>query len=219
MVLYFRRSLFTPFRIEFVTPSLVAFRIPRRPLPPSLPSAFPMSHPSDVSAGAVPPAALTTEQANQAHPATAAAAAAAMHPPQPLSVLDASSAAPSAPVSSVLDLRFVLDNASVGGVIGKAGNSVREVREQTGVSLSIVKADYRHAQERIMILKGQPQQIALAAKCIATLSAYTAAQRGADAGTDGRTERAEGTMQHKCSRRENYARTTQIGTVGCDADC
>ena len=80
-----------------------------------------------------------------------------------------STSSPSSPSSSVLELRCLLDNASVGGIIGRGGACVREVREQSGAVLSIVKADTRHAAERIMILKGHAQQIAVAAKCCAQL--------------------------------------------------
>jgi len=80
-----------------------------------------------------------------------------------------STSSSSSPSSSVLELRCLLDNASVGGIIGRGGACVREVREQSGAVLSIVKADTRHAAERIMILKGHAQQIAVAAKCCAQL--------------------------------------------------
>jgi hypothetical protein len=53
---------------------------------------------------------------------------------------------------------------------GKGGNSVRAVREESQAFVSIVKADFRHVQERIMILKGTVDQIATATKGIAILS-------------------------------------------------
>lgn len=80
----------------------------------------------------------------------------------------------SSPSSSVLELRCLLDNASVGGIIGRGGACVAVVREQSGAVVSIVKADTRHAPERIMILKGHAQQIAVAAKCCAQLYKHTA---------------------------------------------
>jgi hypothetical protein len=55
------------------------------------------------------------------------------------------------------------------GALGKGGNSVRSVREESGCFVSIVKADFRHVQERIMVLKGSVEQIAAATKGITTL--------------------------------------------------
>jgi len=43
------------------------------------------------------------------------------------------------------------------------------VRDEAGVFLSILKADYRNMQERVMVLKGEPEQVALAFQMIAEL--------------------------------------------------
>ena len=101
--------------------------------------------------------------------ANAANASAATNGTNGSPLSSSSSSSSSSPSSSVLELRCLLDNASVGGIIGRGGACVREVREQSGAVLSIVKADTRHAAERIMILKGHAQQIAVAAKCCAQL--------------------------------------------------
>lgn len=47
------------------------------------------------------------------------------------------------------------------------------MREESGCFVSIVKADFRHVQERIMVLKGSVEQIAAATKGIAILSDHT----------------------------------------------
>jgi hypothetical protein len=87
---------------------------------------------------------------------------------------DASASSSSAAVTGgVLELRFLLDHASVGGVIGRGGASVRSVRESSLVHLAIVKAEPRQAQERIMVLKGTTAQISNAVKQIAQLSDIT----------------------------------------------
>jgi len=82
----------------------------------------------------------------------------------------------------VLELRFLLDHASVGGVIGRGGASVRSVRESSLVHLAIVKAEPRQAQERIMVLKGTTAQISNAVKQIAQLSdiTHTRAEKDTD---------------------------------------
>ncbi len=52
------------------------------------------------------------------------------------------------------ELRILIDNNQVGGVIGKGGTNVNRVREQAGISLSILKAE-ANVTERVMVLKGQ----------------------------------------------------------------
>merc|ERR1712130_381308 len=49
-----------------------------------------------------------------------------------------------------------------GGIIGKGGANVKRVREEAGVFLSILKAEFRAVQERIMVMKGTISQIAKA---------------------------------------------------------
>lgn len=66
------------------------------------------------------------------------------------------------------ELRILIDNNQVGGIIGKAGANVTRVREQTGIFLSILKAEV-NATERVMVLKGQYDQLVEALKMVAEL--------------------------------------------------
>lgn len=65
------------------------------------------------------------------------------------------------------ELRILIDNNQVGGIIGKGGVNVTSVREQSGVFLSILKAD--NVAERVMVLKGQYEQLIKAISLIAGL--------------------------------------------------
>jgi len=71
--------------------------------------------------------------------------------------------------SQPIEIRVLIANNQVGGIIGKGGMNVKRVREEAGVFLSILKADYRNMQERIMVLKGEPQQVAVAFQMVADL--------------------------------------------------
>lgn len=79
--------------------------------------------------------------------------------------------------ADMIEIRCLIDNASVGGIIGKGGNNVRSVRESSGCYVSILKSDYRSVQERIMLLKGQPEHIAKAAHMICELLIESAANK------------------------------------------
>jgi len=63
-----------------------------------------------------------------------------------------------------LEIRVLIENQQVGGIIGKQGANVRRVREETGVFLSILKVqqEFRNVQERVMVVKGTNSQIAKA---------------------------------------------------------
>lgn len=67
------------------------------------------------------------------------------------------------------DIRVLIDNASVGGLIGKSGGNIKRVRDESGAFVSILKTDYRHVQDRVMVIKGTTAQIANAAKLITEL--------------------------------------------------
>jgi ribosomal protein S3 len=69
----------------------------------------------------------------------------------------------------VQEVRVLIDNNQVGGIIGKAGANVKRVREEAGVFLSILKAEFRAVQERIMVMKGTISQIAKALFLISEL--------------------------------------------------
>jgi len=57
----------------------------------------------------------------------------------------------------------------LGGIIGKAGANVKRVRDETGAFVSILKAEFRNVQERIMVLKGTSTQIAKGCRLLADL--------------------------------------------------
>lgn len=83
-------------------------------------------------------------------------------------VSTSSDSASSSSTSSTLELRCLIDNNQVGGIIGKAGANVKRIREESGAYVSIVKNDFnRQAHERIMILKGQVPAISKATALVA----------------------------------------------------
>jgi ribosomal protein S3 len=63
-----------------------------------------------------------------------------------------------APEAENQELRILIDNNQVGGIIGKGGANVTRVREEAGVFLSILKAE-TNVTERVMVLKGQYEQL------------------------------------------------------------
>lgn len=66
------------------------------------------------------------------------------------------------------ELRILIDNNQVGGIIGKAGSNVTQVREEAGIFLSILKAE-NNVTERVMVLKGQYEQLVKGIHMIANL--------------------------------------------------
>ncbi len=115
-------------------------------------------------------AAAPSQTLQQQQPQTSPSAADAHAPSSP--------SPSSSPLSSLdgvvsLELRFLLDHASVGAVLGRGGASVRAVREGSLCGLVIVKAEPKQNMERIMILKGDAQQIATAVKLCAQLSVHS----------------------------------------------
>jgi transcription antitermination factor NusA-like protein len=71
----------------------------------------------------------------------------------------------------------LIENSQVGGIIGKSGANVKRVRDDSGAFVSILKSDYRNVQERIMVLKGTPAQIAKAGKMLGELLIESSAQK------------------------------------------
>lgn len=69
----------------------------------------------------------------------------------------------------VQEVRVLIDNNQVGGIIGKGGANVKRVREEAGVFLSILKAEFRAVQERVMVMKGTISQVAKALFLISEL--------------------------------------------------
>lgn len=56
--------------------------------------------------------------------------------------------------TKVEELRALIDNSNVGGIIGKGGVNIKKVREATGAFLSILKSDVRSISDRILLIKG-----------------------------------------------------------------
>ena len=71
--------------------------------------------------------------------------------------------------AGLIEFRFLIDNAQVGGLIGRGGTNVKKVREESGAFVSIMKSDSRTVHERIMLIKGTVEQIGKAALLIAEL--------------------------------------------------
>jgi predicted RNA-binding protein YlqC (UPF0109 family) len=67
------------------------------------------------------------------------------------------------------EIRCLIENSQVGGIIGKGGANVKRVREDSGAFVSILKAEFRNVQERIMVIKGTAAEIAHATHLIAGL--------------------------------------------------
>lgn len=67
------------------------------------------------------------------------------------------------------EMRVLIDNYQVGGIIGKAGANVQRVREESGAFVSILKAESRTVPDRVLVLKGASSQIATATQLIAEL--------------------------------------------------
>ena len=64
--------------------------------------------------------------------------------------------------TDMMEVRILIENSQVGGIIGRKGANVKSIRENTGVYLSILKSDFRNVQERVMILKGPLGSISVA---------------------------------------------------------
>lgn len=83
-------------------------------------------------------------------------------------------------------VRFLIENAQVGAIIGKGGSNVSRIREETGVFLSILKTDIKQVSERIMMMKGDSATIALAVSAVAQnlRDSHTIRNNTADSSSD-----------------------------------
>lgn len=139
----------------------------RAPSPTSASAAV-----SAPSFNAVSPSSLLQQQQQQ-HPYMSMQQN--IHPSQPTSSSASSSpshsltAGMSADPLTVLDLRILHENALVGAIIGRAGITIKQIREQSGAAVSVQQQEYRQGTERIMNIKGTTPQIAMAAKLIAQM--------------------------------------------------
>lgn len=66
------------------------------------------------------------------------------------------------------ELRILIDNSQVGGIIGKGGSNVDRVRTEAGVFLSILKSQ-AEVSERVMVLKGPYDRLVQAIRMVAEL--------------------------------------------------
>mmetsp|Transcript_10580 Transcript_10580/g.20045 ORF Transcript_10580/g.20045 Transcript_10580/m.20045 type:complete len:381 (+) Transcript_10580:37-1179(+) len=82
-----------------------------------------------------------------------------------------------APVIDAMEIRVLIDNSQVGGIIGKKGTNVKTIRETTGVYLSILKSEFRNVQERVMVLKGQVDAISKAIRSVTDLISESVEKR------------------------------------------
>jgi len=88
-----------------------------------------------------------------------------------------------------IQLRLLIDNAQVGAIIGKAGVNVKQIREETSTFLSILKAEFRNVQERVMLVKGAIPSVAKACSLVARNLVDAANQKNGNNDTDSATLR------------------------------
>ena len=67
------------------------------------------------------------------------------------------------------ELRCLIENSAVGGLIGRSGSNVKRVREESGAFVSILATDNRQVTERILTIKGSIDSIAKAVLIISQL--------------------------------------------------
>jgi len=65
------------------------------------------------------------------------------------------------------EVRCLIDNHSVGGIIGHDGTHVKRIREETKVFLSILKSSHKSVKERVMVIKGRTVRVAKSLHMIA----------------------------------------------------
>lgn len=68
-------------------------------------------------------------------------------------------------------VRVLIQNEQVGTIIGKGGNNVKRIHEETGASLSILKAEHSNVPVRVMTIRGTIKEITDAVRCICTIIA------------------------------------------------
>jgi hypothetical protein len=71
--------------------------------------------------------------------------------------------------SGNMEVRALIDNSSVGGIIGKGGANVKRVREEAGIFVSILKSEYKAPKERVLLLKGAPVAISKGVRMVCEL--------------------------------------------------
>jgi predicted RNA-binding protein YlqC (UPF0109 family) len=68
-----------------------------------------------------------------------------------------------------IEARILIEAKQVGCIIGKKGANVQRVREDSGAFVSILKAEYRNVQERVLVVRGAITQVAKSAHAIMQL--------------------------------------------------
>lgn len=90
--------------------------------------------------------------------------------------------------SGLQDIRILIDNPEASIVIGKGGQNVKMVREESSAFVSILKSDHPGSKERILTLKGTPENNAKAAQLITRLLITANNERKQSQAAQGDTE-------------------------------
>ena len=121
----------------------------------------------------------------------------------------------SSPAAVEEEVRLLIDNAQVGGLIGRAGANVSAIREQSGAHVSILKLDPRVQDggatqtERIATVKGPDDAVVKAIKLIADILVSSS--------SSSRREGAEG-QSHETSLRYLVHQSRLAAIVGKSGD-
>jgi len=127
-----------------------------------------------IPATAAPPSAAESHPINETNHANGTNAnAAAINSTMP----NSPASSPSSTSSTPFDLRLVLLNSLVGGVIGSGGSSIQSARATSGAHLSVLQPTTRQVHDRVMHIKGNKQQVAHATMIITQLLIDAARRR------------------------------------------
>ena len=66
------------------------------------------------------------------------------------------------PVGRDIELRILVQQSIVGGVIGKSGYKIKEIREASGASMKVYQTCAPQSTERIVAMQGSPEKVVLA---------------------------------------------------------
>jgi heterogeneous nuclear ribonucleoprotein K len=68
--------------------------------------------------------------------------------------------------SSGLEVRLLVHQSVVGGVIGKSGSKIKEIREATGASIKVYQTCAPQSTERVVSIQGAPEKIVSAVNLV-----------------------------------------------------
>jgi predicted PilT family ATPase len=80
------------------------------------------------------------------------------------------------------EVRLLIDNFEASVIIGKGGDNVKAIRQETGTFVSVLRNDNKESKERILTIKGDVESISAAFAKIHELLMNNAIQRAANAG-------------------------------------